>query len=111
MKGISYPLEIIDGNLATSSDADLLSEQILSWFETYKFERVQPNYGIPDMVGTSQNYDLLEGIIKSDLIKEFPNVVFSISTQYDDSGFFVINVQYKDFSFNFENDLQIKLDA
>lgn len=51
IRGISYPLRVVDGNLVTSTDYDLISEQIRSVLETRYFERVmRAEYGIGDYV-------------------------------------------------------------
>lgn len=46
-RGISYPLTIVNGNLATSTDYELTSQQIRSVVETRFFERVmRADYGV-----------------------------------------------------------------
>lgn len=97
MIGISYPLQINDtGNFEISAESDLISEHILSWFETHKNERVQPDYGIPNLIGSDENFGSLEATIKRDLINEFPNLSFSITIEILDDGLYQIGVYYKD---------------
>lgn len=51
IRGISYPLTVVNGNLATSVDYALITQQIRSVVETRYFERVmRANYGIGDYV-------------------------------------------------------------
>ena len=51
IRGISYPLRAVNGNLATSTDYELISQQIRSVIETRYFERVmRAEYGIGDYV-------------------------------------------------------------
>ena len=49
-RGLSYPLDLDgDGNLAVSTDYDLVREHIVSVIETRPFERVMRlSYGLPD---------------------------------------------------------------
>ena len=51
IRGISYPLRVSKGNLATSVDYALVTQQIRSVVETRYFERVmRAEYGIGDYV-------------------------------------------------------------
>jgi hypothetical protein len=51
IRGISYPLTVDNGNLATSTDYALITQQIRSVIETRYYERVMiADYGIGDYV-------------------------------------------------------------
>ena len=51
IRGITYPLTVDNGNLATSTDYALTTQQIRSVVETRYFERVmRAEYGIGDYV-------------------------------------------------------------
>jgi hypothetical protein len=51
VRGITYPLTIVNGNLATSTDYALVTQQIRSVIETRYYERVmRAEYGIGDYV-------------------------------------------------------------
>jgi hypothetical protein len=51
IRGISYPLQVLNGNLQTSVDFALVNQQIRSIVETRYFERVmRAEYGIGDYV-------------------------------------------------------------
>lgn len=51
IRGISYPLTVSNGNLAISTDYDLVTQQIRSVVETRYYERVmRAEYGIGDYV-------------------------------------------------------------
>jgi hypothetical protein len=51
VRGISYPLTVLNGNLTTSTDYDLVTQQIRSVVETRYYERVmRAEYGIGDYV-------------------------------------------------------------
>ncbi len=51
VRGITYPLTVSNGNLATSTDYSLTTQQIRSVIETRYYERVmRAEYGIGDYV-------------------------------------------------------------
>jgi len=51
VRGLTYPLTVSSGNLATSTDYTLVSQHIRSVLETRYFERVmRADYGIGDYV-------------------------------------------------------------
>ncbi len=51
IRGIAYPLQVLNGNLQTSVDFALITQQIRSIVETRYFERVmRADYGIGDYV-------------------------------------------------------------
>jgi hypothetical protein len=51
IRGIRYPLTVDNGNLAVSTDYDLITQQIRSVLETRYYERVMiADYGIGDYV-------------------------------------------------------------
>ncbi len=46
MRGLTYPLQTVNGNLALSTDLALIEQQIISVIETRPFERVmRASYG------------------------------------------------------------------
>ena len=51
IRGLTYPLRAVNGNLSTSTDYALVTQQIRSVVETRYFERVmRAEYGIGDYV-------------------------------------------------------------
>lgn len=49
IRGLTYPLQILNGNLSLSTDAQLVEERIVSVLETRPFERImRADYGLPD---------------------------------------------------------------
>lgn len=49
IRGLSYPLQISNGRLSLSVDAQLIEERIISVLETRPFERImRADYGLPD---------------------------------------------------------------
>ena len=51
VRGLTYPLTVVNGNLSTSTDFALVTQQIRSVIETRYYERVmRADYGIGDYV-------------------------------------------------------------
>ena len=51
IRGFTYPLTIVNGNLSTSVDYALITQQVRSVVETRYYERViRANYGIADRI-------------------------------------------------------------
>lgn len=51
IRGITYPLTVVNGNLGTSVDYSLVSQHIRSVVETRYYERVmRANYGVADNI-------------------------------------------------------------
>ena len=51
IRGLTYPLTIVNGNLGTSVDYALITQQIRSVVETRYYERVmRANYGVADNI-------------------------------------------------------------
>lgn len=49
IRGLAYPLEVVNGSLRLSSDAQTVEQQIISVIETRPFERVmRADYGLPE---------------------------------------------------------------
>lgn len=95
ISGISYPLTIsATGNLEVSDDANLIRDNILSWLETFKRERISPDYGLKFYVGTTENRADIESQIYSDLVREIPDTTFRVNVRLDDTGLLQINVNY-----------------
>lgn len=95
-----------------SSDSQLITEHILSWFETFKNERVQPDYGIPDVLGSAEYLENIKAAILSDLKNEFSDVLFNLELFFDDTGLVTINVKYKDLLFSNElNEFTVRINV
>jgi hypothetical protein len=71
-RGITYPLTVLNGNLATSTDYDLVTQQIRSVIETRYYERVmRAEYGIgeyvleildPGQINSAIQYSILQNV-------------------------------------------------
>ncbi len=72
IRGLTYPLTVQNGNLSTSTDYALVSQQIRSVIETRYYERVmRAEYGIgdfvlgildPGQINSSIQYSILENV-------------------------------------------------
>lgn len=100
IRGIKYPLSINNGNLATSTDFELKSEQIRSVVETRFFERVmRADYGVGE-----HTLEVIDpGLINSEFhssIQEQVSDLSSLSVKGDwkssgDSGVYRVSVSYE----------------
>lgn len=71
VQGLSYPLEIKDGNLATRSDVDLKAQEIRSVVETRFFERVmRADYGVGDHTLDVLNPGQINSEFQTSIIQE-----------------------------------------
>lgn len=72
IRGITYPLTIVNGNLAVSTDYSLVTQQIRSVVETRYYERVmRAEYGIgnyvleildPGQINSAIQYSILQNV-------------------------------------------------
>jgi hypothetical protein len=72
VRGITYPLTVVNGNLATSTDYALVTQQIRSVIETRYYERVmRAEYGIgnyvlevldPGQINSAIQYGILQNV-------------------------------------------------
>jgi len=72
IRGLTYPLKALNGNLSVSTDFELISEQIRSVIETRYFERVmRAEYGIgeyvmeildPGQINSAIQYSILQNV-------------------------------------------------
>ena len=70
-RGITYPLAIANGNLAVSTDLELVREHIVSVLETRPFERVfRADYGMPDQVFSVIQPEIIDAKIASAIERE-----------------------------------------
>lgn len=98
-RGLTYPLTVVNGNLATSTDYALVTQQIRSIIETRYYERVmRAEYGIgdyvleildPGQINSAIQYSILQNVQGlSDL-----SVLGDWETQGDD-GLYRVFIQY-----------------
>lgn len=96
VQGLSYPLTIVDGQLATSIDADLVRQQIFSVLETRPRERVlRPRYGMPDLLFSSVVPGIIGSAIRDALTAEIPQGLFDVAlVDYDQEGGFEVEIRW-----------------
>jgi hypothetical protein len=102
-RGITYPLTITNGNLAVSTDYDLVTQQIRSVIETRYYERVmRAEYGIgdfvlgildPGQINSSIQYSILQNVsglsdlsVTGDWETQGENGLYRVFIQYATNG-------------------------
>lgn len=103
IRGIAYPLTIVNGGLAVSTDYDLITQQIRSVIETRYYERVmRAEYGIGDFVlgildpaqiNSSIQYSILQNVqglsdlsVTGDWISQGEDGLYRVFIQYAVNG-------------------------
>jgi hypothetical protein len=75
IRGISYPLTVDNGNLATSTDYALINQHIRSVIETRYYERVMlANYGIGDYILDTIDPGLINSAIETSINQNVNNI-------------------------------------
>lgn len=100
IRGIAYPLKIVEGNLQTTTDYALVTQQIRSIVETRYYERVmRADYGIGDYV-----LEILDpGQINSAIQYSIKQNVFGLTAlsvtgdwrSQGDDGVYIVFIQYE----------------
>ena len=99
IRGIRYPLTVSNGNLATSTDYELISQQIRSVVETRYYERVmRADYGIGDYVLEILDPGLINSAIQYSILQNVSGLS-DLSVQGDwrtqgDDGLYRVFIQY-----------------
>jgi hypothetical protein len=100
IRGITYPLTVSEGNLATSVDYVLVSQQIRSVIETRYYERVmRADYGIGDYILEILDPTQINSAIQTS-IYENVNGLTGLSVVGDwitdgDNGLYTIYIEYE----------------
>ena len=100
IRGITYPLTVSNGNLATSVDYELVSQQIRSVIETRYYERVmRADYGIGDYVLEILDPTQINSAIQTS-VYENVNGLTNLSVLGDwitdgDNGLYTIYIEYE----------------
>ena len=98
-RGIRYPLAVSDGNLSTSTDYALVTQQIRSVIDTRYFERVmRADYGIGDYVLEILEPALINSAIQTAILQNVSGIS-DLSVQGDwitqgDDGLYKIYIVY-----------------
>ena len=98
MRGLTYPLQTVNGNLALSTDLALIEQQIISVIETRPFERVmRASYGWdPKIFDTMEpnaiNARLYRAII--DEVEHVDSLEINGHIAGDSDGLYRVKVKY-----------------
>jgi phage baseplate assembly protein W len=98
IRGLTYPLTIKNGGLATSVDFDLVREHVLSVVETRWYERVmRANYGTEDFIFEVLKPALINSQMQSAIENNVPEIE-AVNVNGDwtrsDSGLYRIVISY-----------------
>ena len=99
VRGLTYPLTVVNGNLSTSVDYSLISQQIRSVIETRYYERVmRADYGIGDYVLEVLDPAQINSAIQYSILQNV-NGLSDLSVQGDwktqgDDGLYRVFIQY-----------------
>jgi hypothetical protein len=103
VRGLTYPLTVVNGNLSTSTDYDLVTQQIRSVLETRYYERVlRASYGIgdyvleildPGQINSAIQYSILQNVdglselsVQGDWITSGDDGVYKVVINYAVNG-------------------------
>ena len=100
IRGIRYPLTVDNGNLATSTDYALITQQIRSVIETRYYERVmRADYGIGDYVLEILDPGLINSAIQYSILQNVQGLSdLSVTGNWrsdGDSGLYKVFIQYE----------------
>lgn len=71
IRGLTYPLQISNGGLSLSTDAQLIEERIISVLETRPFERImRADYGLPDNVFETLQPAAIDAQISNSIVEQ-----------------------------------------
>jgi hypothetical protein len=103
LRGLAYPLTVVNGNLATSTDYASVTQQIRSVIETRYYERVmRADYGIgdyvleildPGQINSAIQYSILQNVqgltdlsVTGDWRSEGENGLYKVFIEYSVNG-------------------------
>jgi hypothetical protein len=100
IRGIRYPLTVDNGNLATSTDYALITQQIRSIVETRYYERVmRAEYGIGDYVLEILDPGLINSAIQYSILQNVQGLSdLSVTGNWrsdGDNGLYKVFIQYE----------------
>ncbi len=99
VRGITYPLTVVNGNLSTSTDYALVTQQIRSVIETRYYERVmRAEYGIGDYVLEILDPGQINSAIQSSILQNVQGLsdlsVIGDWRSQGDNGLYQVFIQY-----------------
>jgi len=99
IRGLKYPLQVVNGNLATDTDYALVTQQIRSVIETRYFERVmRATYGIDDFVLSVLDPSQVNSSIQYSIKQNVPTlsslVVSGNWVTKGEDGIYTVSIEY-----------------
>jgi hypothetical protein len=100
IRGLTYPLTVLNGNLATSTDYELVTQHIRSVIETRYYERVmRAEYGIGDYVLEILDPSVICSAIQYSILQNVEGLT-DLSVLGDwrtggEDGLFILNITYE----------------
>jgi hypothetical protein len=99
VRGLTYPLTVVNGNLATSVDYATVTQQIRSVLETRYYERVmRAEYGIGDYVLEVLDPGQINSAIQYSILQNVQGLTdLSVTGDWQtagDDGFYRVFIQY-----------------
>jgi hypothetical protein len=99
VRGLNYPLKIVNGNLATNTDYSLTTQQIRSVLETRYFERVmRATYGTDDFVLEILDPSQVNSSIQYSIKQNVPGLTsLNVSGSWQktgEDGLYLVYVEY-----------------
>jgi hypothetical protein len=100
IRGLTYPLTVLNGNLTTSTDYELVTQQIRSVIETRYYERVmRAEYGIGDYVLEILDPSVICSAIQYSILQNVEGLT-DLSVLGDwktggEDGLFILNITYE----------------
>jgi len=88
VRGLSYPLSVVNGNLSVSTDYALITQQIKSVIETRYYERVMiADYGIGDYVLEVLDPAQINSAIQYSILQNVPELTeLSVMGDWETGG-------------------------
>jgi hypothetical protein len=97
-RGLRYPLQVSNGNLAISEDLASVEDQIISVLETRRFERVmRSNYGFDPGIFDTLEPNAINARIYNAVLNQVPaanNVQVKGSLASGDDGLYRVEIKY-----------------
>lgn len=97
IQGVSYPLAIVDGNLALSCDEELIADHIVSMLEIEPSENpMRPEYGISGALFESQRSAAeYSAYVSRQMTAYIPQASISVAGEIGDNGALGLQIDWQ----------------
>ena len=97
LRDLAYPLRIVDGGLATATDADVVRDSILSVLETRPFERImRPQYGTSNLAFEAHpNASVVAERVRQALELQITEASFAVLGQVNEDGSYLLTINWQ----------------